>query len=114
LNQVFSNIIVNAAQAMAGCGKLTISSRHRCSRNIVEIVFSDTGPGIPPEIQPQIFDPFFTTKTDQGGTGLGLAVSYSLIREHKGTIRVVSEVGKGATFVLGFPALNPALTEVER
>jgi len=106
LSQVFVNIIVNAAQAMEGTGRLTIASRHRANQGIVEVRISDTGPGIDKEIQAQIFDPFFTTKTSQGGTGLGLSVSYALVKEHKGSIRVESEPGEGATFIMRFPVLQ--------
>ncbi len=111
LNQVFMNLIVNAAQAMQGNGALTIMARHRSNQDIVEICFKDSGPGMPKEIQNQIFDPFFTTKTDSGGTGLGLSVSYAIVREHKGTIRVNSEQGQGTTFTLRFPALQREPTE---
>jgi PAS domain S-box-containing protein len=113
LNQVFTNIIVNAAQAMDGRGKLTILTRHRSNRDIVEIVISDTGPGIDKEIISQIFDPFFTTKAKDGGTGLGLSVSYAIVREHKGSIRAESTLGRGTTFTLRFPILqNEALEDV--
>ncbi|MBW1810693.1 MAG: HAMP domain-containing histidine kinase, partial [Deltaproteobacteria bacterium] len=111
LNQVFMNLIVNAAQAMKGYGELTIMAHHRSNQGIVEICFRDSGPGIPKEIQDQIFDPFFTTKTDSGGTGLGLSVSYAIVREHKGTIHVKSEPGQGTTFTLRFPALQLDPTE---
>jgi two-component system, NtrC family, sensor kinase len=111
LNQVFMNLIVNAAQAMEGVGALTIMAHHRSNQGIVEICFKDSGPGMPKEIQDQIFDPFFTTKTDSGGTGLGLSVSYAIVREHKGTIRVKSEPGQGTTFTLRIPALQREPTE---
>ncbi len=113
LNQVFANLIVNAAQAMEGQGRIAISARHRADGRIVEIVFTDDGPGIPSEVLDQIFDPFFTTKTDSGGTGLGLSVSYAIIKEHKGTIRVESEPGQGATFTLRFPVLKHEPAECE-
>jgi PAS domain S-box-containing protein len=113
LNQVFTNIIVNAIQAMEGRGKLTIITRHRSKRGIVEIVITDTGPGIEKEILSEIFDPFFTTKAQDGGTGLGLSVSYAIVREHKGSIRVESTLGKGTSFTLRFPILQEeALEEV--
>jgi len=103
LSQVFINIIVNAAQAMDGKGRIEIISRHRSNGGIVEACISDTGPGMDKETQSQVFDPFFTTKTASGGTGLGLSVSYAIVREHKGSIRVESELGEGTTFILRFP-----------
>jgi PAS domain S-box-containing protein len=106
LNQVFSNIIVNATQAMDGRGKLTIITRHRSNRDMVEIVITDTGPGIDKEIISQVFDPFFTTKAKDGGTGLGLSVSYAIVREHKGSIRVESVLRQGTSFTLRFPILQ--------
>ena len=113
LNQVFTNIIVNAAQAMEGRVKLTITTRHRSKRDIVEIVITDTGPSIEKEILSEIFDPFFTTKAKDGGTGLGLSVSYAIVKEHKGSIRVESTLGQGTTFTLRFPILQEeALEEV--
>jgi two-component system NtrC family sensor kinase len=106
LNQVFMNILVNAAQAMNGMGRITISSRHRSHRDIVEVEIADSGPGIAPEILPRIFDPFFTTKSAGQGTGLGLSISYAIVKEHRGTIRAQSVPGQGTTFVLRFPAVQ--------
>jgi signal transduction histidine kinase len=108
LNQVIMNIIVNAAQAMEGSGRLTIVSQLRSRGGLVEIRISDTGPGIAPDVLEQIFDPFFTTKLDGEGTGLGLSVSYAIVKEHRGSIRVESEPGQGATFSLRFPVLRQA------
>jgi two-component system, NtrC family, sensor kinase len=105
LNQIVMNIIINAAQAMAGEGELTITTRNRANRNNAEMIIADTGPGIDEETLPNIFDPFFTTKSTQEGTGLGLSVSYAIVKEHKGTIRVDSEVGRGTNFTMRFPAL---------
>jgi two-component system NtrC family sensor kinase len=101
LNQVFMNMLVNAAQAIAEHGKITISTR--CQDNMVEIAFTDTGQGIPKEVLPKIFEPFFTTKPVGKGTGLGLSVSYGIIRDHGGNIEVVSEVGAGTTFTIRLP-----------
>ena len=78
--------------------RLTIVTRHRSNNDIVEARITDTGPGIDDDTLAQIFDPFFTTKTPGEGTGLGLSVSYAIVREHKGMIRVDSEVGEGTTF----------------
>jgi signal transduction histidine kinase len=69
---------------------------------LVVLEVSDNGPGIPPEALPKIFDPFYTTKPQ--GTGLGLSVTYKIIRDHRGTIDVQSRPGQGTTFVLTFPA----------
>ncbi len=110
LNQVIMNIVVNAAQAMDGDGILRIMSRTRAGRDIVEIVISDTGPGIEEERLEKIFDPFYTTKVPGEGTGLGLSVSYAIVKEHKGSIRVTSSPGVGTTFTLRFPAVIDTLT----
>ena len=105
LNQVIMNIMINAAQAMEGNGSLKITTRTRANHDIDEIVISDTGPGIEESLLEKIFDPFFTTKATGEGTGLGLSVSYAIIKEHKGNIRVTSTPGSGATFTLRFPAV---------
>jgi len=105
LNQVVLNIIVNAAQAMEGRGKLSITSRMRANHDINEIIINDNGPGIIEEHLDQIFEPFFTTKITGEGTGLGLSVSYAIIKEHKGSIRASSTEGEGTTFTLRFPAV---------
>ncbi len=110
MNQVIMNIIVNAAQAMEGNGTLRIVSRNRAGRDIVEVVISDTGPGIEADRLEKIFDPFYTTKVPGEGTGLGLSVSYAIVKEHKGSIRVTSSPGAGATFSLRFPAVLDTLT----
>ncbi len=103
MQQVLVNLFTNAVQAMSTGGRLVISSRSRNNGNAVEIGVSDSGKGIPPEFVPHIFDPFFSTKGDQG-TGLGLSVSYGIIRNHKGEIRVESKVGVGTTFTIELPA----------
>lgn len=105
LNQVILNIVVNAAQAMDGRGRLDITSRTRANHDINEIIITDNGPGIDKNIVDQIFEPFFTTKSTGEGTGLGLSVSYAIIKEHKGSIRVSSTFGEGTTFTLRFPAV---------
>jgi two-component system, NtrC family, sensor kinase len=110
LNQVVMNIIVNAAQAMQGKGRLKIISRTRAHKDINEIEVEDTGPGISEETLDKIFEPFFTTKAPGEGTGLGLSVSYAIVKEHKGTIRVASVLGQGTTFVLRFPVAFESLS----
>jgi len=101
--RVFINLIVNAAEAMDGNGRLTISSRLDNEKKCVEIEVSDTGPGISEENIDKIFDPFFTTKETGHGVGLGLAISYGIIKEHKGSLSVESEIGKGTTFTVRLP-----------
>lgn len=102
IQQVFVNLITNAVQAMPGGGTIFISSRIGKNNGFVEITVADTGKGITPEFLPHIFDPFFSTKGD-GGTGLGLSVSYGIIKNHRGDIRVESKVGVGTTFTIELP-----------
>ena len=109
LHQVMMNLLVNAAQAMDGSGKLRIASRTRAGNDVVEVLISDTGPGIEEALHEKIFEPFFTTKTTGEGTGLGLSVSYAIVKEHQGSIRVSSTPGEGATFTLRFPAVAEAV-----
>jgi signal transduction histidine kinase len=101
LNQVWTNLIDNAKDAMAGSGTLTLRTRTEDGRVVVEI--TDTGPGVPPEIQSRIFEPFFTTKGVGRGTGLGLDVSYRVVVDrHRGDLRVDSEPGR-TTFTVTLP-----------
>jgi two-component system NtrC family sensor kinase len=101
LNQVFLNLLVNARQAISGKGQISIRTREVDSFAIIAI--ADTGCGIPPENLDKIFDPGFTTKGVGVGTGLGLSICYQIVQEHRGTIEVVSEVGRGSTFTLRVP-----------
>jgi two-component system NtrC family sensor kinase len=101
LNQVFMNLLVNAAQAMEKQGEIRIVTR--ADDGYVEIRISDTGKGIPKENLSKIFDPFFTTKEVGKGTGLGLNVAYNIIKKHNGTIDVESTVGKGTMFTIRIP-----------
>lgn len=101
LNQVFMNLLVNAAQAIEVRGRITIRTGVEGDRVWVEV--SDTGKGIPPEIIPRLFDPFFTTKPPGKGTGLGLSVSYNIVEKHRGKFEVHSEPGRGATFRVWLP-----------
>lgn len=106
LQQVFTNIIINAQEAMKGGGRLYIETRPLVEGQVVkgvEIEFTDTGHGIPEEIQDKIFEPFFTTKEGGKGTGLGLSVSYGIIKDHGGDIKVRSKPGEGATFIIFLP-----------
>ena len=101
IKQVFWNLIINAAEAMPEGGTLTISSRLSKSEQLIEIEFLDTGLGISDEQKKKLFDPFFTTKG--GGTGLGLAVSYGIIEQHKGKIEVKSQLSQGSSFTVSLP-----------
>ena len=103
VQRVFINMIVNAAEAMNSNGQLSLTTKRDLTRECIEIVFSDTGMGIPEENLEKIFDPFFTTKETGHGVGLGLAISYGVIKEHGGTVSVESEVGKGTTFIVRLP-----------
>lgn len=102
IQQVFTDIIINAIQAMPNGGTLTIATRS-LNLSAVEIEFTDTGEGIPKENLPKIFEPFFTTREPGKGTGLGLYMIYRILQEHHGHIDVSSEGGKGATFIVTLP-----------
>jgi two-component system NtrC family sensor kinase len=103
LQQVFMNIIINAAEAMQGSGILTLRTSLSDDGETIHIDFADTGPGIQAEDEKRLFEPFFTTKEVGKGTGLGLAISYSIIQKHKGTITVKSRLGRGSTFTVKLP-----------
>ncbi len=102
LNQVFMNLLVNAAHAIEGeRGTITITTS--CSDTWVRVEIHDNGKGIPPEIIDKIFDPFFTTKPQGKGTGLGLSLSYGIVKSHGGSISVTSSPGSGTTFSIQLP-----------
>ncbi len=103
IQQVFTNIIINAAEAMGGKGELSVVTRMKPEEESIEIEFTDTGCGIPRENLDRLFDPFYTTKEIGHGTGLGLSVSHGIITRHRGNIEVKSEVGKGTTFIIRLP-----------
>jgi len=105
MKQVFLNLFHNALQAMPTGGKLTVKTgtRHRDGRKWVIASIKDSGVGIPPEHRERIFEPFFTTRSGQGGTGLGLSVTYGIVSDHGGEIEVSSEVGQGTSFVVCLP-----------
>ena len=112
INQVFLNLLVNAAQAMEDRGTITLTTLARGDH--VEVRVEDDGQGIPEDVMANIFDPFFTTKDVGEGTGLGLAISYRIIEQHNGTITVESEVGRGTCFTISLPInpeADPRLTE---
>jgi len=111
LQQVFLNLFLNAKDAMPGGGKLSVATSNG---EVVSVRVSDTGSGIAPEHIQRIYDPFFTTKTapkegQNRGTGLGLSVTYGIIQEHAGKIRVESDPGAGTTFALDFPLSRKAV-----
>ncbi len=103
LKQVFTNIVANAVDAMGGEGTLGLRSAYDAARGEVTVSFTDTGPGIPPQLLGRIFDPFFTTKEPGKGTGLGLSLSYTIIQMHHGDIRVHCPSGGGTTFTVALP-----------
>ena len=103
IQQVLVNLILNAVQAMSPGGKLSIKTYGGHEGGSVIIEVSDTGKGIPHEFLPYIFDPFFSTKGVEG-TGLGMSISYGIIRNHKGSIRVESTINEGTTFTIELPA----------
>ena len=111
INQVFLNLITNAAQALpATGGKITLKTRDEAGGVAVEV--ADNGKGIPPEVLPKIFDPFFTTKEAGKGTGLGLSISFKIVEQHGGRIAVASDVGKGTRFTVWLPLKPPAEAEL--
>ena len=101
LNQVFMNLLINAAHSIADQGVITIRTGNDEENVWVEV--EDTGKGIPPENMERIFDPFFTTKPVGKGTGLGLSLSYGIVHKHGGRIEVKSELGKGSAFRVVLP-----------
>jgi hypothetical protein len=102
LSQVLMNLLINAAEATPGGGRITISARPLASANSIEICVSDTGCGIPPDILPHVFEPFFTTKGGKG-TGLGLSISETYVRRNKGDIRIDSVLKQGTTVTITLP-----------
>lgn len=111
LNQVFMNILVNAAQAIEVRGKITLRTGQEGNRIWIDII--DTGQGIPAENIPHLYEPFFSTKPVGRGTGLGLAVSYSIVERHHGSIEVHSKVGEGSTFRVWLPVHQPDTKEAK-
>ena len=109
LQQVFMNLISNAAEAMESSGgRLTIETKHLLREDKLQINIMDTGPGIPEDDIPKLFEPFFTTKKKGKGVGLGLSVAYGIIQEHDGSIYVKSELGHGASFQVRLPLKSAA------
>ena len=114
LQQVFTNIIINAQKAMKDGGALTVASRLDGDADaVINVTFTDTGCGIPPEAAEKIFDPFFTTRKIGEGTGLGLSLSHGIIKTHGGDITVESVVNEGTTFTVSLPVHREAAVEEE-
>jgi two-component system NtrC family sensor kinase len=114
VQQVFVNLISNAAQAIASAGrpgKVIIRGRRRDDRLTIEVI--DDGPGMPPEVAARVFEPFYTTKPEGQGTGLGLSISQGIIKEHGGRVLVTTSPGSGATFTVELPLGGPAITPAE-
>jgi len=104
LYRAFSNLAINAIQAMPEGGSLIISSKHDSPSSGLQIIFRDTGVGMDEETSKNLFNPFFTTK--DRGVGLGMALTHKIIEDHRGTIEVMSEKGAGTTFVLMLPVIK--------
>jgi len=107
LEQVFINLLTNARDAMADSPRKAIRISGSVGSAVVEVAFADTGHGIPHGLERRVFDPFFTTKEVGKGTGLGLSITYGIVKEHGGTISVVSRPDEGTTFLIRLP-LAPA------
>lgn len=125
LEQCLLNLCINARDAMSGKGKLLVETFNQYlddnflkthigakKGDYVVLSVTDTGKGIAPEVKERIFEPFFSTKDEKGGTGMGLSTVYGIVNNHGGLITVYSEVGKGSTFKLYFPAIEGATKEV--
>ena len=111
INQVFLNLITNAAQVLPPQGgEITLSTR--IENDGIAIDVADNGTGIPPGVLPKIFDPFFTTKEIGKGTGLGLSISYQIIKDHGGSINVESQLGQGTKFTVWLPLKPPSETKL--
>jgi signal transduction histidine kinase len=103
INQVFMNLLTNAAQALIGRDSATITIETSGDADSVEVKIGDNGPGIPPEVLPRIWDPFFTTKDVGEGPGLGLSIVHELVERHGGTFDCATKVGDGTTFKVKLP-----------
>ena len=111
LREVLVNMIYNAVDAMPSGGEVRVSTQE--TRERVVLCITDTGTGMTPEVKQRLFDPFFSTK-GKAGTGMGLAVSFGIIRRHEGSIEVDSEPGRGTTFKISLPKVTPAGTNAEQ
>ncbi|MBA3539555.1 MAG: GHKL domain-containing protein, partial [Deltaproteobacteria bacterium] len=114
INQVFMNLLTNAAQALAGRENAIVTIETTGDAAHVQVKITDTGPGIPTHVLPRIWDPFFTTKDVGEGTGLGLSIVHELVERHGGTIEVATELGVGTTFTVKLPREISALEPRKR
>jgi two-component system, NtrC family, sensor kinase len=105
INQVFMNILVNAAQAIERDGTITVKTD--ATNDMIRIAITDNGKGIAPDHLTRIFEPFFTTKPIGKGTGLGLSLSYGIVQKHHGHIEAESDIGHGTTFFVWIPVKQP-------
>jgi C4-dicarboxylate-specific signal transduction histidine kinase len=106
LEQVFINLLTNSRDALAESRGKTIRISTTADADWIRVRFSDTGPGIPKELEQRIFDPFFTTKEVGTGTGLGLSITYSIVKEHRGNVVVEPHRGRGANFLIELPVMK--------
>jgi signal transduction histidine kinase len=119
LNQVFTNLLMNACDALDGKGRIVIRSRPRKSHapghpvDGVRLEFHDDGPGMSPDVQARIFEPFFTTKPVGQGTGLGLSISYGIVERHGGRMMVGSSPTSGTTFVVELPLVAKKVEDAD-
>src|SRR6185369_15612804 len=125
LDQVFMNLCINAREAMPAGGKITIETEQvllnadfvaahpwAATGRYVLVTVTDTGTGMPREVMDRVFEPFFTTKKERGGTGLGLAVAYGVVRQHRGLLHCYSEPGVGTVFKVYLPVYARAASDV--
>ena len=113
IEEVFTNILLNAAEAMGGEGEIDVETFVTGGGDKVAVRISDAGPGIPPENLGQVFEPFFTSKETGHGTGLGLAISYGIVENHEGTLRAENNPEGGATFIVELPLSREETTTHE-
>ncbi len=106
MKQVFMNLLLNAQQAIGSQGRIDVETAFDDRRRLLAVRISDTGQGIAPRNLQKIFEPFFTTKSDDKGTGLGLAVTYGIVKQHDGELAVESTLGEGTTFTLSLPVVK--------
>jgi PAS domain S-box-containing protein len=123
IEQVLLNLVVNAVDAIEGAGEIVVRTRREqapdrgsghVAREVLQLTVSDTGSGMDPDTQARIFEPFFTTKDVGAGTGLGLATVHAIVRRAGGTIAVVTNPGRGTTFVIEMPIVRPTSAPVPR